>query len=255
MQTVSSLSIAGTGNVARHLGKALVQAGVRIEYVYGRSAEKAAALASALGCKMTLDPSDLSDSGLILCAVSDNALPELIPQLSKLAPVATTSGTVNALGLPHTHPVGVFYPLQTFSPNRETDLSHVPFFVEGSQADFTEQLKALAWQISPTVTELSHEQRAHLHLAAVYVNNFTNHLIDIAQQQLQREKLPFAWLEPLLRETVAKLGQQSAKDAQTGPARRNDTQTIQQHISMLSPEDAQLYRLLSDSIRKRFDQI
>lgn len=255
MQTVSSLSIAGTGNVARHLGKELVKAGVRIEFVYGRSTEKTAALASLLGCKMTLDPSDLAGSDLILCAVSDNALPELIPQLSRLAPVATTSGTVNALALAHTHPVGVFYPLQTFSPNRETDLSHVPFFVEGSSADLVEQLKALAATISDTVTELSHERRAHLHLAAVFVNNFTNHLVDIAQQHLEQEKLPFAWLRPLLNETVDKLGHQSAKDAQTGPARRNDTQTIQHHISMLSPEDAQLYRLLSDSIRKRFDQI
>ena len=255
MQTVSSLSIAGTGNVARHLGKALVQAGVQLDYVYGRSAEKAAGLASLLGCKMTLDSRDLSDSGLILCAVSDNALPELIPQLSRIAPMATTSGTVNALGLSHMHPVGVFYPLQTFSPNRDTDLSKVPFFIEGSSAAFTEQLKALAARISPVVTELSHERRAHLHLSAVFVNNFTNHLVDIAQQHLEKEELPFAWLEPLLHETVAKLSHQSAKDAQTGPARRNDTQTIEHHISMLSPEDAALYRLLSDSIRKRFDQI
>lgn len=252
MYVLSSISIAGTGNVAFHLAKAMVRAGIRVEYIYGRSPEKAQELAQLTGCKATGNPEDMRSSDLILCAVSDDALPELIPQLSAIAPVAATSGTANVLAFAHTFPAGVFYPLQTFSRLKEVDLSVVPFFVESSDPVFTQQLLELGKRISATVTELSWEKRAPLHLAAVFVNNFTNHLVDLAQQQLLAEQLPFEWLKPLLRETIDKLDFQSARDAQTGPARRNDQHTIDQHISMLPEHEAVIYKLLSESIQQRF---
>jgi predicted short-subunit dehydrogenase-like oxidoreductase (DUF2520 family) len=191
-------------------------------------------------------------SDLIVCAVSDDALPEILPVLSQIAPVAATSGTFNVLPLQHEHPIGVFYPLQSFSKAREIDLSSVPFFIESTNAELTQQLVLLAQRLSPVVTELSWERRVHLHLAAVFVNNFTNHLIDIAQQHLEAENLSFDWLKPLLHETIAKLDAKNAKDAQTGPAKRGDRQTIQQHLAMLPEHEAAIYRLLSDSIHQRF---
>jgi predicted short-subunit dehydrogenase-like oxidoreductase (DUF2520 family) len=252
MQSISSISIAGAGNVARHLGTALAKSGITIDFIYGRTPGRAAELAKILGCRTTSDPSDMANSDLILCAVSDDALPAVIPQLAAIAPVAATSGTANILAYEHAFPAGVFYPLQTFSRFKEVDLSQTPFFVESSDAALTEQLTELARRLSPTVTELPWELRAELHLAAVFVNNFTNHLVDIAQQHLDHKGLSFDWLKPLLRETIEKLDFQLAKDAQTGPARRSDLQTITKHLSMLSGKDVEIYRLLSDSIQERF---
>lgn len=252
MKSSSSIAIVGAGNVAFHLAKAIVDAGYRVDTVYNRSLDKAQELAQYIGSRATNDLADLQGCKLILCAVSDDALPELIPLLSTIAPVAATSGTTNVLALPHTAPVGVFYPLQTFSRLKAVDLAVVPFFIESDHPILTQRLHSLARSLSPIVTELSWEKRVPLHLSAVFVNNFTNHLIDIAQQHLAADNLPFEWLKPLLKETVAKLDFQSAKDAQTGPARRNDQQTIQQHLSMLPKHEAALYKLLSESIRQRY---
>jgi predicted short-subunit dehydrogenase-like oxidoreductase (DUF2520 family) len=254
MRSISSISIAGAGNVARQLGKALADSGIRVDFIYGRSPGKAEELAKSIGCRTTNDPSDLKISDLILCAVTDDALPSVIPQLAEFAPVATTSGTVNVLTFGHAFPAGVFYPLQTFSHLKAVDLSTTPFFVEGSDTGLTEALAALAKRLSTTVTVLPWEKRIELHVAAVFVNNFTNHLIDIAQQHLQQHELTFDWLKPLLRETVDKLDFQTAEDAQTGPARRNDLQTIRKHLAMLPEHEAAIYQLLSESIQQRFQQ-
>lgn len=254
MHTISSISVVGAGNVAVHLATGLLKAGIRVESCWNRTPEKTIELAALLHCKAISKMEDLAGSDLILCAVSDDALPLLIPQLSTIAPVVATSGTVDVLPLSTNFPVGVFYPLQTFSRNRAVDLTTVPIFVESTSTAFTQTLLELGNKISRTVVELHWEKRVQLHLAAVFVNNFTNHLIDIAQQQLTQADLSFDWLKPLLLETVEKLNDQTAFSAQTGPARRADLNTIERHIDLLSPEQAAIYKLLSSSIQQRYKQ-
>ena len=254
MRTISSISIVGAGNVAVHLATGLSKAGIRVDYCWNRTQEKAIKLAEQLQCEVASTIAELSKSDLILCAVSDDALPVVIPQLSAIAPVVATSGTVDVIANSGHFPVGVFYPLQTFSKNRSVDLSVVPIFVESNSPEFTLSLVELGLKISSTVTELPWEKRVQLHLAAVFVNNFTNHLIDIAQQQLTQADLSFDWLKPLLLETVEKLNDQTAFNAQTGPARRADLKTIERHIAMLPTEQAAIYKLLSSSIQQRYQQ-
>ncbi|HLP56002.1 MAG TPA: DUF2520 domain-containing protein [Fluviicola sp.] len=253
MRTISSVSVVGAGNVAVHLATGLMNAGIRIDSCWNRRPEKTAEMVALLGCRAALKTEELAGCDLILCAVSDDALSELIPQLSSVAPVVATSGTVDVSGFSTGFPVGVFYPLQTFSRNRTVDLAGVPIFVESSAPLLTHALLELGRRISSTVNELPWEKRVQLHLAAVFVNNFTNHLIDLAQQQLTEADLSFDWLRPLLLETVQKLNDQTAYDAQTGPARRADFKTMERHIAMLSPEQAAIYQLLSSSIQQRYN--
>lgn len=252
MQSVCSVSIAGAGNVAAHLGKALVKAGIRLDYCWNRNSEKAEILANELHAEATKDLTDFRKSDLILCCLSDDALTEYIPQLSAIGPVAATSGTVDVLTLDHTGPVGVFYPLQTFTKGRVISLQHVPFFVESSVPEWETLLLELARRISQEVHILSWKKRQHLHLAAVFVNNFTNHLASIAQHHLKSQDLPFDWLLPLMDETLAKLKEQPAFAAQTGPARRNDINTLKRHLELLSGNDAEVYRILSASITELY---
>lgn len=248
MQSVRSVSIAGAGNVAVHLGKALVKAGIRIDFCWNRSHDKAVVLSNELHATATTDLTDFRKSDLILCCLSDDALTEFIPLLSAIGPVAATSGTVDVLTLDHSGPVGVLYPLQTFTKGRAISLENVPFFVESSVPEWEVSLLELARRISQKVYVLSWKKRQHLHLAAVFVNNFTNHLASIAQKHLESEALPFDWLLPLLDETIAKLKEQPAAVAQTGPARRNDVTTIKRHLDLLSGKDAEVYRILTASI-------
>lgn len=252
MSPIRSISIAGAGNVAFHLGKALVAAGVTIDRVYNRTESKATQLADELNAIPVSTIKELKGSELIICCLSDDAVPVVLPELSHSAPVVSTAGTVDVLSLSHTQPVGVFYPLQSFAGKEPIPFDRIPIFVEASTPEFTAQLLAIGKLLSSTVNELSAAKRVELHLAAVFTNNFTNHLVDQAQQFLQEHELPFAWLQPLLDQTVARLHTQSAYESQTGPAKRHDEATLQKHLSMLTEEQAALYRQLSGSIQKRY---
>ncbi len=252
MSDLRSISIAGAGNVAFHLGKALVAAGIPVDRVYNRTAAKATQLAGVLGAVSVDTVSALAETDLIICCLSDDALQKLLPELSKIAPVASTAGTVDVLSLPHEQPVGVFYPLQSFAGDQAIPFDRIPLFVEASTPELTDQLLQLGKQLSSTVVELPASKRVELHLAAVFTNNFTNHLVDQAQQFLQQNELSFEWLQPLLEQTVSRLRNQTAYESQTGPAKRYDQATISKHLSMLNDEQAELYRLLSESIQKRY---
>ena len=68
--------------------------------------------------------------------------------------------------------------------------------------------------------------------------------------------LIFDLLLPLIRETSAKVQDISPEKAQTGPARRDDEATLKSHLKMLenSPEQEALYRLISEQIKKKYNE-
>jgi predicted short-subunit dehydrogenase-like oxidoreductase (DUF2520 family) len=122
--------------------------------------------------------------------------------------------------------------------------------VEGSSSDAEDILKKISSQISSQVYSLSSEQRRVLHLAAVFACNFTNHLYALADGLLSEHHLSFDMIRPLIAETAKKVQDHSPKNAQTGPAVRNDKKTMAKHLEMLEqhPELYKLYQLLSQSI-------
>ncbi|MCH7535524.1 MAG: DUF2520 domain-containing protein [Bacteroidetes bacterium] len=148
---------------------------------------------------------------------------------------------------------GIFYPLQTFSKGKPADFTTVPICIEGSDKDTSSQLKLLAGSLSGNVREISFEKRKMLHLSAVFVCNFTNHMYTIASDLLEKEGLSFDLILPLIKETTAKLNHVSPTEGQTGPAIRNDQEVIEEHLGALEEnEDYQnIYKLLTESIQKK----
>jgi hypothetical protein len=67
-----------------------------------------------------------------------------------------------------------------------------------------------------------------LHVAAVFVNNFTNHLYQIGNEICDENQIPFSILHPLITETAQKIMNLPPALAQTGPAIRNDVSMAQQ---------------------------
>ncbi len=88
--------------------------------------------------------------------------------------VVHTSGSVSMNVLPNDVRSGVFYPLQTFSKKRKVNFKKIPICIEASENNDLELLRRLAASISDSVYEISSEQRKSLHLAAVFINNFTH---------------------------------------------------------------------------------
>ncbi|MBP5137094.1 MAG: DUF2520 domain-containing protein, partial [Paludibacteraceae bacterium] len=145
---------------------------------------------------------------------------------------------------------GVMYPMQTFSKSKKVDFGKIPVFVEGSDNETAESIKALAKRLSDNVTDCDSRQRMTLHLGAVFCCNYSNYLYRVTEKLMNDQGLDFKVMLPLLEETVEKLHTLTAKDAQTGPAARHDMSVINKHIKALEsyPAYQKLYEDLAGRI-------
>jgi hypothetical protein len=85
------------------------------------------------------------------------------------------------------------------------------------------------------------------------VNNFVNHLYEIGSEILKDEDLPFEMLKPLIAETASKIELLSPKNAQTGPARRNDKKTIEKHLHLLEGSPyKKIYELFTEQLNQNY---
>ena len=227
--------IVGSGNVAFAMGKAFRKAGHNIRGVYGRNQANTVKLAKALSCKTYLQLQDLPLNGdLYLIAVKDDAISEISKKLPALKGlVVHTSGTVPLSVLSKFKKHGVFYPVETITATGKTSFRRVPICLEASGENEMKSLMKLANTISQKIYVLNSNQRMALHIAAVFTNNFSNYLLTIASSILNKEHLSVELLENLANSTIKNAFIKGPLSAQTGPARRNDTTTINNHLRYL----------------------
>ena len=233
-----NIIIIGQGNVATNLDYAFRKKGVVCQMVSSREG---------------LD--SLPVANVYIYAVKDEALAAVVAQVKgkERAMHLHTSGTmpISVFGDDKPH-AGIFYPFQTFSKARVIeDFSTVPVFFEARGIDDISAVYSLALTITSHVYEATQHDRERLHVAGVYACNFTNLMYTMAAELLRNTHIPFSALLPLIDETAAKIHTLAPRDAQTGPARRGDENVMAHHLALLDEEKRQLYRLLSDAIRKR----
>ena len=251
------MSFVGSGNVATHLAHALKNHGIEIVEVFSENMENAKRFASEINCSVVESLAKLKPTDLIIIAVPDSKITEVSQQLiASDSLVVHTSGITNMLSLSGINRFGVFYPLQTFSQQRSVEMMEVPFCIEAHNEEDCKLLLELASKLSMNVKRVSSEQRKVLHLAAVMVSNFSNHLYALANEILEKSNLEFDFLLPLIKETALKASSVHPHDAQTGPARRNDISTLEEHLEMLKefPEFRETYKLLSEQIIKKYNE-
>ena len=248
------VSIIGSGNVAQHLIVALQKSiinGAEIELIQVFARQKSTLSHLLDFNKITDDWKTLAESDLFIIAVSDEAISsisEQIPYKNKL--VVHTSGGISLEAIASNNRKGVFYPLQTFSKNKEVNFKTIPICLESQNASDYQLLQKVAQSISDVVIAINSEQRKALHVAAVFVNNFTNHLYKIGNEICIEKNVPFEILKPLIRETAEKIMQLSPDEAQTGPAIRKDNETINAHLALLSNENQKnIYKIITQSIQ------
>ncbi len=241
----------GFGNLNHHLFIALSSAkNVVIKQVFNRSSvDSSSSLLKNVPC--TQDISKLMDADVYIIGIPDDAIApfsESLPIQNKL--IVHTSGGVNMSELSNNSRRGVFYPLQTFSKQREVNFKNIPICIEAENVRDLELLRKLGECISENVVGILSEKRLKLHLAAVFVNNFVNHLYAIGSDILNKENLPFDLLKPLISETALKIETLSPKAAQTGPARRKDQKTIDKHLKLLENSDnKEFYELFTKALK------
>jgi predicted short-subunit dehydrogenase-like oxidoreductase (DUF2520 family) len=246
-----SVIILGAGNVATHLFEAFNNAeNIAVNQWYNRSLEPLQPFKNAV--EITNNLSLLKDADMYILAVSDDAIYTLSSQLpfeNRL--VVHTSGSVGIHDLDKKNKRGVFYPLQTFSKGSDIVFSEVPICLEMEHKQDINILKDLATAINSKFYKVNSDQRSALHLAAVFVNNFTNQLYRIAHEITESESVNFNILKPLIKETANKINNLSPYLAQTGPAKRNDKRTLKKHLKALEKDiHKDIYELITKSIQQ-----
>lgn len=250
-----TITFVGSGNVANALAGKFAESGFVINNIISRNRAAASEIASATGATVSESFVVPAESDLVIVAVSDNAISEVISKLSFSGEpvVVHTSGTTDLTVFPERiKRFGVIYPLQTFTRGREIQISDVNIFTEASDEKTHRLIDRISVSLSSHLHHINSRERRILHLSAVFVSNFVNHMLLAGFETASQAGIDPAVFKPLIQETVEKALIIGPAEAQTGPARRNDTQTIKKHIELLSFSDdlKNLYIMVSDSIIK-----
>jgi len=247
--------IIGTGNVASQLAAQFRGLTDKLS-IAGRNTQRAQEIAHTVQADGISDLQTIPTADLYVIAVSDDAIDAVAKSLSVSGIVAHTSGSVAIDAIAKYHDrAGVFYPLQTFTKGEAPNWDEIPILVEANNTEDEDWLFNLARQFNTHANKVSSVQRAELHVAAVFANNFTNYLLGAATTLMEGQQLDPKLLQPLVKETIRKAFAQEPKSVQTGPARRKDEATIDRHLKQLAnyPKYQELYRLLSDQIKHQYE--
>lgn len=245
--------IIGSGNTATILGKKIKAAGHAILQVFGRSASGAEILAHALNAQPVSSAKNIDHSAdIYIVALADSALLQLHEwlQLDKKLVVHTAAAVSKDVLKNVSRNYGVLYPLQTLR-REQSHIPEIPFLVDGNTADDLALIEDFAATLSPQVMPADDAMRLRVHVAAVFVNNFTNHLYALAEDFCKKEQVDFSLLLPLIDETARRIHTLPPQSSQTGPAIRNDELTINKHLEVLNayPHLKEIYTQLSESIK------
>ena len=248
--------IIGSGNLATQLAIALQNKGVTISQIYNRTLSNAQSLGEKLDVPYTSDLSKLeTNADFYFYAVKDAAIKSILKKIQRpdSIHVHTSGSTPISVFDGLTTRYAVFYPLQTFSKNKDIDFSQVPVFIEASHYEVQTKVSELSRLITTKTYNVNSEQRKKIHLAAVFACNFTNYMYDLAFETLRNSGIGFELLHPLIAETADKVKYMTPKEAQSGPAVRYDVNTINKHLTMLKykPGMKFIYKDLTKAINER----
>lgn len=238
-------AIIGAGNLAWHLSQLLTEETV----VISRQPQN-----HDNWPRTVIDLPRLADHqpDIVFLAVPDSQIAAVSRQLLRYVVSQTliihTSGATPLEAVTSTFPNrGVLWPIRSLHLGEPvTNWRDLPLVIYASNAPSRRRLETLARSLSNTVSYLDDRQRAQLHLAAVFSNNFVTALYDVAHQLCTEYRVPFELLLPIIRHTAAQQSANPPRDRQTGAAARGDTVTMERHLALLDrPAYADLYRRIS----------
>ncbi len=245
----------GAGNVAINLAGAMQKTEtVELIQYFSRTDRNDHYFPDSISRAKDLDT--LEDADVYLIAVKDEAIEQVASRLfGKKGLILHTSGSIPLKALGANPRRGVLYPVQTFSKDRKLDWKKIPLALETSSGEDMTLLRELASQLSNHIWEIDSKKRKKLHLAAVFANNFSNHMFALAQELCQENQLDFDLVKPLIEETGSKVMTISPEEAQTGPARRHDLSVLADQSGQLDSQKEEIYNLISKSIASRYPKI
>ena len=232
--------IVGCGNLAWHLANKISSLSQAHLTVYNHKPNpQLEKFKKKFNCKVSSQLNEMNNKAdyYFIC-VSDKAIATIANKLKIDHPNALlmhTSGSqsIEVLGKKNKN-LAVYYPLQTFSKQDKLNWSKTPILIEANHPQSLTAVKQLATILGNKYFEINFQERLQLHLAAVLVNNFTNALYVEAFKLLPKEnKNNFNLLLPIMKQGIKKIEKVHPLLAQTGPAKRHDTEVMKQHLNLL----------------------
>lgn len=249
------IGIVGSGNTAWCLTEAFLKAGYPIAGVAPRNKKTGLALSRKHKVEI-LDIHHLAIAcDLLFLCVQDRYIQEISNEMhSGKAALIHCSGSASIQEI-KTDGRGVFYPVISMRFGRSFSFEKVPICIEADSRKLSKTLKQLATDIHARPEIMNSEKRLQLHIAAVFVNNFSNACFLAAEEITKANKIPFALLQPLLLESLERMLKHSPREVQTGPARRNDQVILKKHLRLLKelPAERKMYKAISDFILEQYN--
>jgi predicted short-subunit dehydrogenase-like oxidoreductase (DUF2520 family) len=254
------LFIIGAGKVGRGLASAFRNAGVSVLGVHARTPRDGATSSGEL-------PSVVGEASVVIIAVTDAAIDDVCLELAAHvrsgraalahgAVVLHTSGTASPAGLDALRtlgfPCGTFHPLVPFaSAERGASLLRDGWVGIDGDATACATSRRLAAALGARTVNIPVGAKPAYHVAAVIASNFPVVLAALAARLLARngveERTAEQVVNALMRAAVANLEHGSAAAVLTGPAARNDLETLAQHREVVrtDPELSDVYDALT----------
>lgn len=244
MQTIG---IAGTGRVARALGRALRQLGAPVTHIAGRNTANTRAAAEIIGAEPVTIAELPNHVSHIIISVSDSAIADVAQELStaeKTPEVAVHNcgvhgpDVLDALAARGTS-CATMHPVQTMTTT-DAVFEGVTWTVtgEGAAASWIEETVRL---LGGRTVPIAASHRALLHASVIMAGNYTTGLIYAAEGLLTgcgltREQARECF-RPLLLSSAANAFALGPVAALTGPIARGDVSTIKRHLGSLEGMD------------------
>jgi predicted short-subunit dehydrogenase-like oxidoreductase (DUF2520 family) len=245
-----NIILIGSGNVATFFARKLAKSGLPISQVISTQLANAKILADKYNATYSNSIKDIgADHAVVILAIPDNQIHQLNKEMSfenKL--IIYSAGSIS---LQETKNLsinrGCIWPIFSIKKNN-LPTTDVPLIINASNEKTLFTIKKIANAISTLHTICDDTQKLTIHLAAVFANNFTNHLMAISKQLCNEKEIPFELLHHLILNNISNKTLANPIENQTGPALRNDTLTLDKHRALLNGIEKDIYNLISKSI-------
>jgi predicted short-subunit dehydrogenase-like oxidoreductase (DUF2520 family) len=247
---LDTVAIVGTGNVARVLAVALLNAGVRVNEIVTRDSEESKKKGQKLARYLMARTSTVRDAKLdaktVWLCVADNAIAEVAEALAKLPVswkrkvVLHASGALTAAELAALKKKGAavasLHPMNTFLPTSSYDLKGTPFGAEGDVAAI-KLGRRLARKVSggAPVYEIRAEDKPLYHALGSFTSPLNISTLNVAERIAISIGIydPKQLMHAILIRTVENFIANGSAGAFSGPIRRGDVATIRTHLAAL----------------------
>jgi len=239
-------AIIGSGNVAHFLAHILTEKGLTISQVHSRNSVSGNSLALKANAKFEEEITSIN-AEVIFIAVQDEQIESCLKQLPNSSILLYTSGTIDLAPI-FPQNCGVFYPLQTFSKNNYSIPFNGPILLDDKNEEVNNYAIQLCYMLNLSYKITSSDERKNIHLCAVFLNNFINHIACIGLSEAKERKIDSSLFAPLLKKTFENILSNDPFENQSGPAKRNDKIIINEHIALLDGNSKTIYHLITESI-------